>query len=116
MTDETVHNSEREIQEDVLNVPLIAWLGGITTILIIVGVILLIGVYYITQGQLDDKRQQAADARITDFEAMQLIDEMVVEGYYRHPDVDDGQGNVTRGTLSIPVEEGMKQVVQEANQ
>ena len=40
---------------------------------------------------------------------------MVVDGFYRHPDVDDGQGNVTRGTVSIPVSEGMKKVIEDAN-
>ena len=40
---------------------------------------------------------------------------MVVDGFFKHPDIDDGQGNVTRGTVSIPVSEGMKKVIEDAN-
>lgn len=115
MTDESVHKTDREIEEDVLDVPVIAWLGGISTVLIIVAVILLVGVYYLTQRQLDAERQAEADARITELEAQRAIDAMVVDGYYQHPDVDDGEGNTTPGTVSIPVTEGMKKVIEDAN-
>lgn len=115
MADEHAQTSDREIEEDVVNVGFIAWLGGVATILIAVSVILLTGVYYLTLEQREARLQEEADARVTDLEAQQTIDDMVVDGFYRHPDVDDGQGNVTRGTVSIPVSEGMKRVIEDAN-
>ena len=103
---------EREIEEDVMNVPFIAWLGTVSTILITVSVLLLIGVYYLTQGQETARRFEEAEARITDIEAQRVIDaRMVDEGYYVHPDADSGDGNVTRGTVSMPIEVGMEAVI-----
>ena len=94
-----------------MNVPLIAWLGIVSSILIAVSVIVLTGVYYLTEQKQMEERHEQADARITDLEAHRAIDKMMVDGYYQQPDVDDGQGNVTRGTVSIPVEIGMKEIV-----
>lgn len=104
---------EREIEEDVMNVPLIAWLGTIATILIIVSVLLLIGVYYLTKGQETARRHVEAEARITDIEAQRIIDAKVVEDYFLHPDKEDADGNMERGTATIPVEQGMIDVVKE---
>ena len=115
MANEQAQTSEREIEEDVVNVGFIAWLGGGATILIAVSVILLTAVYYFTLDAREARLQEEADARVTDLEAQQAIDQMVVEGFYQHPDLDDGLGNVTRGTVSIPVSEGMKKVVEDAN-
>lgn len=106
---------DREIEEDVMNVGFVAWLGAITTILIAVTVIGLIGVYYLTLDMQTAERQAEADERITDTEAHQLIDDMVVEGVFELPDVTDEAGEVmTRGGFSLPVERGMRQIV-EAN-
>lgn len=106
---------DREIEEDVMNVGLVAWLGAITTIITAVTVIGLIGVYYLTQDMQIAERQAEADARTTDTEAHQIIDGMVVDGVYQLPDVKDEAGEVmTRGGYSVPVERGMRQVV-EAN-
>jgi hypothetical protein len=114
VTESAAQHPDREIQEDVMNVPFVAWIGTVTTILITVSVIVLIGVYYLTKGQEMERRQAEADGRITDMEAQREIDALVVDGYYKFPDVDDGQGNVTRGTVSIPVSEGMRRVVEDA--
>ena len=101
--------SEREIEEDIMNVPVIAWLGTVATILIIVSVILLIGVFYLTENQQLTERQAEADVRITDLEAHRKIDAMVVDGYFRDADVEE-DGTVTRGKLHVPVEIGMRQI------
>ncbi len=105
---------EREIEEDVMNVPLIAWLGTVSTILITVSVLLLIGVYYLTLSQETALRHKEADARITDIEAQRAIDAMLIEGYYQTPDTEDAEGNPTRGTATMPIEIGMQDVVKEA--
>ena len=101
--------SEREIEEDIMNVPVIAWLGTVATILIIVSVILLIGVFYLTESKQLAERQSEADARITELEAHRKIDEMIVDGYYKDADVEV-DGKVTPGKLHIPVEIGMRQI------
>ena len=100
---------EREIEEDVMNVPVIAWLGTVSTILIIVSVILLIGVFYLTENKQLAERQSEADARITELEAHRKIDAMVVDGYYKDADTEEN-GTVTRGKLHVPVEIGMRQI------
>ncbi|MEM1452661.1 MAG: hypothetical protein AAGI22_26390 [Planctomycetota bacterium] len=115
MSDETVHKTDREIEEDVMNVPFIAWLGSISTVLIIVAVLLLTGVFYLTQRQQTAERQRDADARITELEAQRAIDAMVVDGYYKQPDGADEKGEPIPGTVSIPVTEGMRKVVEDAN-
>ena len=100
---------EREIEEDIMDVPVIAWLGTVATILIIVSVILLIGVFYLTENQQLAERQSEADARITDLEAHRIIDAMVVDGHFKDADVEEN-GTVTRGKVHIPVEIGMQQI------
>lgn len=114
MTHENETHSESEIQEDIVSVPLIAWLGGVSTILVIITVIVLMGVFYMTTANLEVERQVDADARVTEIEAQRAIDAMIVDGYYEHPGLDDGQGNVTRGTVSIPVAVGMQKVIEDA--
>lgn len=101
--------AEREIEEDIMNVPVIAWLGTVSTILIIVSVILLIGVFYLTERQQLAERQSEADARITDLEAHRKIDAMIVDDYFKGADVEV-DGTVTRGKFHIPVEIGMRQI------
>lgn len=106
---------EREIEEDVMDVGFVAWLGAVSTILIAVTVIGLIGVFYLTQDMQIAERQAEADARITDTEAHRMIDDIVVDGAYQLPDEKDEAGEtMTRGGFSLPVERGMRQVV-EAN-
>lgn len=109
LADQHHNHKEREIEEDVMNVPVIAWLGTVATLLIIVSVILLIGVYYLTKDTQEAAQQAQADARITELEAHRKIDAMVVDGYYREPDVDV-DGTVTRGKVNVPVELGMQQI------
>lgn len=104
---------EREIQEDVMDVPFVAWIGIITTIVVIISVILLTGIYYMTKSQEMATRQAEADSRITDMEAQRQIDAMVVEGFYRLPDEEDATGNLVRGGVSIPVAEGMRKIVEQ---
>ncbi len=101
--------SEREIEEDIMDVPVIAWLGTVSTILIIVAVILLTGLYHLTQRQQDATRQEEADTRITDLEAYRLIDATVVNGHFQQPDSEEN-GTVTRGKVNLPVEIGMSQI------
>jgi len=105
---------EREIEEDVMNVPLIAWLGTVSTILIIVSVLLLIGVYYLTLSQETALRHKEAEARITDIEAQRAIDAMMVDDYYLNPESEDADGNVKRETATMPIALGMQEVVDEA--
>mgnify|MGYP005992243443 CR=1 FL=1 len=109
LADQHHNHPDREIQEDVMNVPVLAWLGTVSTILIIVSVILLIGVFYMTKDQQEAVRQTQADSRITDLEAHRQIDGMVVDGFYKEADVDDN-GTVTRGKVHVPVELGMSQI------
>ena len=110
--------AEREIQEDVMNVPLIAWLGVVSAVITTVSVLLLMGVYHLTLKQQVAERQVEADQRITDLEAKRSIDEMVVNGFYRLPDVllvdEKGGTSTTPGGFAVPVEPGMQQVIQNA--
>lgn len=103
---------EREIQEDVMNVPFVAWLGAVATILIAVSVILLTGVYYLTKGNEEALRQSEADGRKSDLQAQREVDEMLLDGYYKLPDKELENGDVERGGISIPIGEGMEQVIE----
>lgn len=114
MTHENETHSESEIQEDIVSVPVIAWLGGVSTILLTTSVIVLMGVFYMTTANLDVQRQADAAARVSTLEAQRTIDAMVLDGYYEHPGADDGQGNVTRGKVSIPIAVGMQKVIEDA--
>ncbi|QDV08249.1 hypothetical protein Poly30_37850 [Planctomycetes bacterium Poly30] len=109
LADQHHHHSEREIQDDVQNVPVLAFLTTVATLLIIVSVIFLTGVYYLTAGKQQELRQSQADSRITDLEAHRQIDDMVVDGYYKEADVEEN-GTVTRGKVHVPVEIGMRQI------
>ncbi len=111
-THNTGAKKEREIEEDVMNVPLVAWLGTVASILIAVSVIVLTGIYYLTKHTQQERQQARADERVSDLEAHRQIEAMVVDGYYQQPDVDDGQGNVTRGAVNLPVELGMRKVIE----
>lgn len=102
---------EREIEEDVMNVPFIAWLGAVATILIAVLVLLLMGVYYLTQRQETARRWEQAGARVTDLEAQLEVDRRVVDGYFRHPAADEVAGD--RPKVNVPVSIGMQKVVEE---
>ena len=99
MSDETVHKTEREIEEDVMNVPFIAWLGSISTVLIVVAVLLLTGVFYLTQRQQTAERQADADARITELEAQRAIDAISIfpESKARAAMAEAAQFAVARG-------------------
>ena len=103
---------EREIQEDVMNVPFVAWLGAVSTILIAVSVILLTGVFYLTKGNEEALRQSEADARKSDLQAQREVDAMVLDGYYKFPDKELENGDMERGGISIPIAEGMNQVIE----
>lgn len=109
LADQHHSHPDREIQEDVVNVPLLGWLATVSSILIIVAVLLLTGVFYLTEGRQMELRQVQADSRITDIEAHRQIDEMVIDGYYREADVEES-GTVTRGKVNVPVEIGMRQI------
>lgn len=109
MSSNEQHKSEREIEEDIMDVPVISWLGTVSTIIIIVSVIVLTGIFHLTERQQKEVRQAEADARITDLEAYRQIDNAIVDGHFKQPDVDDN-GTVTRGKVSLPVEIGMRQI------
>lgn len=119
-TDSSAANapSEREIEEDVMNVPLIAWLGAVSTVIIAVSVLLLMGIYHLTHKRQVAERQAEADQRITDLEAQRAIDEMMVNGYYKEPDTvvvdENGVESPKRGLYMLPVERGMRQVIESA--
>lgn len=104
---------DREIEEDVMNVGFVSWIGAVTTILIIASVFVLTGVYYLTKDLQMQERQAQADDRLGVLEAQRTVDGMVVDGVYKLPDVEDADGNVTRGGYSVPVTRGMQQVVQQ---
>ena len=70
MANEQAQTSEREIEEDVVNVGFIAWLGGVATILIAVSVILLTAVYYVTLDQREARLQEEADAQAAEAERL----------------------------------------------
>ena len=103
---------DREIEEDVMNVGFVSWLAAVATIIIIATVLVLTGIYYMTRDAQMAERQAEADARITDLEAHRKIDAMVIEGFYRTPDVQVGE-EVQRGLFSVPVERGMREVVEQ---
>lgn len=111
-SNETNAHPDREIEEDVMNVPFIAWLGTVSTILIAVTVLLLMGVYYLTQRQETALRWEEAEARITDLEAQRAIDKMVVNGVYELPAAGDDVSQ-DRPLVSVPVSVGMTKVVEE---
>ena len=81
-TNDTNAQLDREIEDDVMNIPFIAWIGTISTIMIAVTVIVLTGIYYLTQRQENALRWEQADARVSDLEAQRAIDKMVVNGVY----------------------------------
>lgn len=114
-SNDTNAHPDREIEEDVMNVPLIAWLGTVSTILIAVTVFVLTGVYYLTQRQEDALRWEEADARITDLEAQRAVDSMVVDGVYELPAAGD-EASQDRPKVSVPVSIGMSKVVEQFGQ
>lgn len=101
---------DREIEEDVLAVPFIAWLTAVGTILIVASVLALTGMYYQTQSRLDRERAEAAAALVTPAEAKVAADKTALNGYYRgvpDPNLKDGK------YVSIPVSEGRKKVLEQ---
>ncbi len=113
---------DRQIEEDVLAVPIIAWLGVTGSILIIVSVFALTGLYYQTQHALDRERSADAEALVTPAEAKVKADRVAIDGYYKVPDPNppkldpDGKPIVDpnpRTYVSIPVAEGKKKVLEQ---
>ena len=111
-TNDTNAQLDREIEDDVMNIPFIAWIGTISTIMIAVTVIVLTGIYYLTQRQENALRWEQADARISDLEAQRAIDEMVVDGVYELPSTGS-EVSQDRPKVSAPVSVGMTKVVEE---
>lgn len=119
VTDETnVHpadHPDREIQEDVLAVPLIAWLAGISTILIVVSIIALTGFHYQSYHALERERFAAAEALITPAEAKTAADAEVIRGYYKGVPSPEGlveEGPDAKSFVSIPIEHGRRAVLE----
>ena len=109
----------RQIEEDVLAVPMVAWLGVIGTILIVASVLALTGMYYQTQHALDRARNAEAEAHLTPAEAKVAADREVVGGYYRgipSPDGAPAEGADANRFVSIPVAEGKKKVLEQYSQ
>lgn len=111
-TNDTNAQLDREIEDDVMNIPFIAWIGTISTIMIAVTVIVLTGIYYLTQRQENALRWEQADARVSDLEAQRAIDKMVVQGVYELPSTGSDISQ-DRPKVSAPVSAGMAKVVEE---
>lgn len=111
-TNDTNAQLDREIEDDVMNIPFIAWIGTISTIMIAVTVIVLTGIYYLTQRQENALRWEQADARVSDLEAQRAIDKMVVNGVYELP-TSGSDFSQDRPKVSAPVSVGMTKVVEE---
>ena len=111
-TNDTNAQLDREIEDDVMNIPFIAWIGPISTIMIAVTVIVLTGIYYLTQRQENALRWEQADARVSDLEAQRAIDKMVVQGVYELPSTGSDVSQ-DRPKVSAPVSVGMTKVVEE---
>lgn len=111
-TNDTNAQLDREIEDDVMNIPFIAWIGTISTIMIAVTVIVLTGIYYLTQRQENALRWEQADARVSDLEAQRAIDKMVVQGVYELPSTGS-EISQDRPKVSAPVSAGMAKVVEE---
>ena len=111
-TNDTNAQLDREIEDDVMNIPFIAWIGTISTIMIAVTVIVLTGIYYLTQRQENALRWEQADARVSDLEAQRAIDKMVVNGVYELPSTGSDFSQ-DRPKVSAPVSVGMTKVVEE---
>lgn len=115
-------HSHRQIEEDVLAVPFVAWLGIVGTILIVASVFGLTGLYYQTQHALNRERAADAESRVTPAEAKVKADKVALNGYYRIPDPNppklDADGKPiadpdARTYVSIPVAEGKKKVLEQ---
>lgn len=109
---------DREIEEDVLAVPFIAWLGVTGVILIVASVLALTGMYYQTQNALTRARYAEAESRLTPAEAKVAADAVVVEGYYRGVPSPEGAvapepGQEPKQYVSVPVHEYGKRKVLE---
>lgn len=105
---------ERQIEEDVLAVPFIAWLGIVGVILIVASVFALTGMYYQTQHGLTEQRYTDAEALVTPAEAKVAADHQVVDGYFRvpSPDGSSDEGPDAKTFVSIPVSEGKAKVIE----
>lgn len=110
---------DREIEEDVLAVPLIAWLGIVGAILIVASVFALTGMYYQTLHGVERRLYAEAEASVTPAEAKVAADKVALRGYYRgvpSPEgvIPTGAGATEPGAkefVSIPVAEGKKKVL-----
>lgn len=110
---------DREIEEDVLAVPFIAWLGIVGTILIVASVFALTGMYYQTLHGLERKLYAEAEASVTPAEAKVAADRVALLGYYRGVPSPEGvveSGPDAKQFVSIPVAEGKKKVLQDYGQ
>ena len=105
---------DRQIEEDVLAVPFITWLGIVGVILIVASVFALTGMYYQTQRSLDAQRYADAEAVVTPLEAKVAADDEVVDGYYRVPSPNgtSEEGADAKKFVSIPVSEGKAKVIE----
>ena len=105
---------DRQIEEDVLAVPFIAWLGIVGVILIVASVFALTGMYYQTQHSLTAERYADAEAFVTPAEAKVAADHEVVDGYFRvpAPDGSSDEGPDAKKFVSIPVAEGKAKVIE----
>lgn len=103
---------DREIQEDVMNVPFIAWLAAVSTILIAVSVLLLIGVYHLTKQREVAKRQAEATLRIDELEANRLVDREVITSGEVYVSEIENMGTVDR-KYHLPVERGIQAVLEQ---
>lgn len=112
MSQDAEPNRESEIEADVMNVGFVSWIAVVSTILIVASVFALMGVYYLTKQQQVAERQADAERRVSNLEAHRKADAAVVNGVFELPKVDDGEGNKIDGGYSIPVEEGMKAIVE----
>lgn len=106
---------DRQIEEDVLAVPMIAWLGIVGSILIVAAVLALTGMYYQTKHDLEAERHADAARIETPAEAKVKADKLALSGYYRGIPSPEGtveEGSESKQFVSIPVSEGKKKVLE----
>lgn len=106
---------DRQIEEDVLAVPFIAWLGGTSTIIIVASVLALTGLYYQSQHALERQRAADGEALVTPAEAKVKADREALQGYYKGiPSPNPvGEGETAPAYVSVPVSVGKERVLQQ---
>lgn len=105
----------RQIEEDVLAVPFIAWLGVTATIIIVASVLALTGLYHQSQRALERQRAADGEALVTPAEAKVAADRTAIDGYYKGiPSPNPvAEGEAAPAYVSMPVSKGKERVLEQ---